>query len=147
MVQAQHVQIDLIGKNDVAPPGYPAIAVVQTIDRRIILIMTADCGEQKRAGLRRFGMGMGDELRLAAGRVPDALAGTDGQAEAAGFTHAAVEVVEIGIDLLDLVADQVVMADHAIPIDVFGIQCRLGQTRDDGRFRHHQRPRRGQLSA
>ena len=55
-------------------------------------------------------------MRLA-GRRPFPFGGRDRQPEAAGLADADVEVGEVREHLLDLVADAVVVGDHALPVD------------------------------
>jgi hypothetical protein len=87
MGEAEHVHVDLVGEDDVAPPGHPAIAIIEAVDRGVVLVVAADRGQQQRARLRFFGVRVDEELRLAARRVPDPVARADGQAEAAGRTR------------------------------------------------------------
>ncbi len=136
MAQPARLQVVLVHEDDVAPAADAAIAIVEAVDGRIVLIVAADGGEHQRFGLPGARIAVEarehDEVGLAVRRQPLALGGGDVEAEAARLAHARIEVGEGREDLLDGVADDVVIGDEAVPIDLGVRQGRLGDAGDDG---------------
>ncbi|MNZ85966.1 hypothetical protein D3C78_1047740 [compost metagenome] len=152
ILQAALRKVVPVHEDDVPSAEDAAITVIHAIDRRIVLIVTADRGQHEgfRIGDERvFLKSCGDkEIGLAALRVPAAEGGRDIKAKAAFYPNPAVEIPEIGKDLFDLVTDPVVIGNQPIPVySMAAADCRFGDARDDGRLRPDQLPGRVQETA
>src|SRR3546814_5730726 len=104
-----------MGEQHAALAEHAAVAVVQAVDRGVVLVVRAHgCQREYRLLARRAGAvhgqvgrdGMGDEGGAAAGGVPASFAGSVRQAEAAGHAHAGVEVVEVVEHVRDAVRSE-----------------------------------------
>ena len=151
MRQVLRGQILLADEQHVAPPEHAAVAVVEAVDGRVVLVMAAQRGQLQhiRPGHRRVLRQPveGDELRLAGFGVPDPLGRAQRQTEAAGVADARIVVLEVRIDGLDLVADQIVIGDQPPPIHLAGRQRRHGDAGDDRGLRTQMFRGRLQLAA
>ena len=130
-----------------------AVAVAIGVDGGVELVVTADRHQLQVLGIRRAvvlvqHVAGKEEVGLAVGCIPLSLTGTIGQAETSGLFDAGVVVGELfGQHRFDLVADERVVADQGVPVDM-GMafaQGRLGDAGDDGDLR--QQLRRGRLQA
>ena len=97
-----------------------AIAIVQTVNRRVELIVAAHRHHQKLIRLQiDFRQRMNGEVRFTIVRVELPVANWIRQIEAARLSHARVVIVEIRNDVLDVFADAIVIANQSVPIDTW----------------------------
>src|SRR5262249_16554102 len=122
-----------IKKHDAPPVADPAISIVRGVDRRIKLVVTANCHHQKlirlKIVLRQFVHG---KLRLPALRVKDAVARCIRQMEAARFADARGVVIETRNGPLDTVANFIVVVRQIFPVDGCAmLECGSRESRHD----------------
>ncbi|SAP61073.1 Uncharacterised protein [Klebsiella oxytoca] len=114
-----------------------AVAVIQTIDGGVVLIVRA----QRLQGERRFFAAQlweqggrqrgGAELGLAARRGEAQFGGGIAQIETAGLVAAPVEILETGNGGGDVIADQRIVVGQFQPIQLLGAQHCVGDAADD----------------
>src|SRR5262249_42401923 len=97
-------------EDDASVAGDPAIAILESIDGRVELIVAADRRHQELAVAKLFARwrNRGDD-GFAGRRLERAALRAARQPEAARLAHAAVEILEAGNDARDRVADAVVV--------------------------------------
>jgi hypothetical protein len=102
--------------HDAALVADAAVAVVESVDGRVELIVAADGHHQKLAG-REFvsRQGVHGELGLARRGFPHAFAREVGQVESAGAAHALVVILEADDDARDAFADEIVVGGEFRP--------------------------------
>ena len=151
--EPQPRQLRRADEQHVAPPDDAAIAVVERVDGGVVLIVGAQRRqpEDPRDVRAVLGETIGDhEVGLGGRRLPDALLRAVGELEPAGFADAVVIALEAGDHRLDFVADQRIVADQRVPVDIaLAAQHRLRDAGDDRRLgpdivrRRRKEPRRG----
>src|SRR6185295_5505112 len=118
LLQTCRANIRGIQKNDAPPVVNAAITIVQSVDRGVELVMTADRHHQILVGLQLMMRQIMDSKNCAtAWRVENALARRARKMKAAGLSHAQVVVVKARHNSLDMIPDQIVIGNERLPID------------------------------
>ena len=104
-----------VHKDDHSAAKDPAVAIIEAVDRRVVLIVAADCCELQRRGILKLGVFRhacaNEEVCSSSRRVPFPSSRPVIEVKAARDADAGVEVGEqFGKHRLDLLADQVVIA-------------------------------------
>ena len=95
-----------------------AITIFQPIDGRVELIVTANGHHQKLAGEQIMSWQFVDRKVGAAGRrLENAFARWTGQVKPAPLTHSFIVLFKAGDDVLDVIADAIVIGDEFFPVD------------------------------
>src|SRR5947207_8721529 len=95
-----------------------AISIVQTIDRGIKLIVTANGHHQKLARFQiMHGQRMNSEYGFAARGLEDPLASGVSKMESARLTHPLIVVFKPGNHTLDQFANAIIVRNQSFPID------------------------------
>ena len=125
-----------VHENDATAIENAAIAVVETVDSGIELIMAADSGEKKLSRIELDGIDRRNrEAGFAGSRFVLVLTRGIRQVKAALLAHFAIQVFAARNDLRDEVADTVIIFNQCKPIHV-GARAEGGgrEARDDGRL-------------
>ena len=149
--QAQFLQIRRVDQQDVALAIDTAVAVIHGVDGGVVLVVRAYRREHHQTlavalARPRDGRvaldGADDELRLAAGGLPDALARRHAQVKSTRLGHPLVVVLKAVDDLRDRVADARVVTHVPGPVHRPLAQRGLGHARHDGDLGQQIRRRR-----
>src|SRR5690349_11963006 len=116
-MQPEAVDVLLVDEYDSATALYAAVAVVEAVDRRVVLVVAAQCLQDEPA------LGDGNPLQRVDGEVGFACAGGEyarvaravRQLETIGCAHLVVVVVATGHDGGDRAADGVVVVVERLP--------------------------------
>ena len=124
-----------VKKDDAPFVEDPAIAVVQSIDGGVELVMTPDGHHHEFTGLE-FGEGGGGNIELSFTIGGIEFSGARGvrQIEAAGFAYALIVLIETRDGAFEVVTDGVIVLFVGVPIDLCVFYCRLCQAANDGGF-------------
>src|SRR5262249_17787382 len=140
------LHVELVQEHDHAAAEDAAIAIVEAVDRRVVLVVAAQRGEPQHRGTVGLAVLAKDqwifrdpfmqpEVGRAGRRIPHQLARRIRKVESARLAYAGVVVAEWNRkDLLDAMADQVVIRLERTPLDAVGRQRRSGDAADDRDF-------------
>jgi len=134
------LHVGFIHEHDHAAAEHAPIAVVETVNRCIVLVVASQCREPEHCRVRDWGVfvdPMKDQkIGAAGGGVPDPLAWRSGQVKAARLANPLIEISkQFREDLFNLVADPVVVCDIGIPVDAAIAQGGFRHAADDGDLR------------
>ncbi len=150
--ETEPVEIGATDEAHAPVTAHAAVAVVETVDRRVVLVVAAQRGQVQQVArtLRRLRVvardRMDEEARAPVDRAPFSFARAVAQVEATRGANAFVEILETLDHRRDVFADAIIIGGQFEPRNARARQGRRGKPCDDRGFRQ-QVPGRGPVHA